>query len=146
MDTTPNVLCRPRCKLIPLTLGKIKPRIRDFSPEVHVPVPRKSEKGKRRKAKASAKSALCKLDSSAVESNDYDTCLRLVEERRMEKITSLDPPKKSLTAYTLFVKVKRQQLLVENPDAKTPDIMKQIGRLWGALQKDAKDIYKEIAD
>ena len=64
----------------------------------------------------------------------------------MEKITSLDPPKKSLTAYTLFVKVKRQELLAENPDAKTPDIMKEIGRLWGNLPKDAKDIYKEIAD
>ena len=71
--------------------------------------------------------ALSRLDSSLVEGNDYETCMRLVEERRLEKITSLDPPKKSLTAYTLFVKVKRQQLLAENPDAKTPDIMKEIG-------------------
>ena len=42
--------------------------------------------------------------------NDFPECVKLVEERRLLEIRSLDPPKKALTAYTLFVKVVRLPL------------------------------------
>ena len=32
------------------------------------------------------------------------------------------------------------------PDAKTPDIMKEIGKLWGMLADEEKQEYKEIAE
>ena len=59
--------------------------------------------------------------------HDLEICLQIIKDRAAEVVKTLDHPKKSLTAYTLFVKIKRQQILERNPNAKTPEIMKEIG-------------------
>ena len=47
-----------------------------------------------------------------------------------KKDGKLSHPKKSLTAYTLFVKVYRKKLQEEDPNKTTPELMKEIGKLW----------------
>lgn len=57
----------------------------------------------------------------------------------------LSHPKKSLTAYTLFVKVKRKELQEKFPDATTPELMKEIGRQWKSITPDEKEWYQNMA-
>ena len=54
-------------------------------------------------------------------------------------------PKKSLTAYTLFVKIKRKELQEKFPDATTPELMKEIGRQWKAISEKDKEWYQSMA-
>ena len=78
------------------------------------------------------------------------------KEKVMDKITTkpqkaaktdvkLSHPKKSLTAYTLFVKIKRQELQEKNPSATTPELMKEIGRLWKSISEKEKAWYQKMA-
>ena len=111
-------------------------------------MPRKravKKRGGKQVAKAQ-ETTINRLEKEQSFNADHDECVRLVEERGREQIVSLEPPKKSLTAYTLFVKVKRRQILDENPDAKTPQIMKEIGRMWNVLSEGEKTDYKRVAD
>lgn len=57
----------------------------------------------------------------------------------------LSHPKKSLTAYTLFVKIKRKEFQEKWPDATTPDLMKEIGRQWKIITREDKDWYQNMA-
>jgi uncharacterized protein (UPF0305 family) len=57
----------------------------------------------------------------------------------------LTHPKKSLTAYTLFVKIKRRELQEKFPDATTPELMKEIGRQWKNITPDEKEWYQKMA-
>lgn len=57
----------------------------------------------------------------------------------------LSHPKKSLTAYTLFVKIKRQELQEKDPNATTPELMKEIGRLWKSINEKEKAWYQNMA-
>lgn len=54
-------------------------------------------------------------------------------------------PKKSLTAYTLFVKIKRKELQEKFPEATTPELMKEIGRQWKNITPDEKEWYQNMA-
>jgi len=54
-------------------------------------------------------------------------------------------PKKSLTAYTLFVKVQRKKLQDEDPSKTTPELMKEIGRLWKSIADSEKSWYQSMA-
>lgn len=57
----------------------------------------------------------------------------------------LSHPKKSLTAYTLFVKLKRKELQEKFPDATTPELMKEIGRQWKSINEKDKAWYQNMA-
>jgi hypothetical protein len=57
----------------------------------------------------------------------------------------LSHPKKSLTAYTLFVKIKRKELQEKFPNATTPELMKEIGRQWKNINPEEKDWYQNMA-
>lgn len=54
-------------------------------------------------------------------------------------------PKKSLTAYAIFVKVKRKEMLKANQAPKTPDMMKELGQMWTDLSVPQRAIYEEFA-
>lgn len=54
-------------------------------------------------------------------------------------------PKKSLTAYTLFVKIYRKKLQENYPNKTTPELMKEIGKLWKNIGDKEKDWFKTIA-
>ena len=54
-------------------------------------------------------------------------------------------PKKSLTAYTLFVKINRKKLQEEDPNKTTPQLMKEIGRLWKNIGEKEKNWFQTMA-
>ena len=71
--------------------------------------------------------------------------------RRKKKLVgngvSLSVPKKSLTAYAIFVKKKRRELLAQNSSKiKSPDMMKELGKMWSTLSKEERAIYEEFAN
>jgi hypothetical protein len=67
-------------------------------------------------------------DRSEADKKDFE--LKMLQTMRAKGNAKLSHPKKSLTAYTLFVKIKRKELSEANPDATTPELMKEIGRQW----------------
>lgn len=86
-------------------------------------------------------------------SQDNDSVEQAAQRNYEEEIVSnfakrdgkLSHPKKSLTAYTLFVKVQRKKLQEEDPTKTTPELMKEIGRLWKNITDSEKSWYQSMA-
>jgi hypothetical protein len=60
----------------------------------------------------------------------------------MQKIkdrgTNAVPPKKSASAYIIFGKEKRAEILKRNPSAKVTVVVKEIAHCWGLMTKEDK--------
>ena len=67
----------------------------------------------------------------------------------MAKIKERDnfrkPPKKPSSAYILFQKEKRQEILRTKPKAKVTEVVKEIAKAWQALSKKERWPYNEQA-
>ena len=59
--------------------------------------------------------------------------------------TGAVPPKKSASAYIIFGKEKRSEILRRNPLSKVTEVVKEIARCWGQMSKEDKHKYKEAA-
>ncbi|TNV85032.1 hypothetical protein FGO68_gene4044 [Halteria grandinella] len=55
------------------------------------------------------------------------------------------PPKKSASAYIIFGKEKRAEILKRNPLAKVTEVVKEMAASWRALPKEDRQKYKEAA-
>jgi hypothetical protein len=55
------------------------------------------------------------------------------------------PPKKSASAYILFGKEKRAEILKRNPMAKVTEVVKEIAQSWKLLNKEERQRFKEAA-
>ena len=55
------------------------------------------------------------------------------------------PPKKSASAYIIFGKEKREEILRKDPLTKVTAVVKEIARCWGLMSKEEKQKYKEAA-
>lgn len=59
---------------------------------------------------------------------------------------TLAVPKKSLTAYAIFVKQKRRELQDSDDfNVKSPDMMKKLGKIWSNLTREEKKMYEDVA-
>lgn len=67
----------------------------------------------------------------------------------MQKIkdrgTGAVPPKKSASAYIIFGKEKREEILRRDPLTKVTAVVQEIAQCWGRMTKDDKQKYKEAA-
>jgi len=73
--------------------------------------------------------------------------------------TSAVPPKKSASAYIIFcqkvsclpptqalhILQKRAEILKRNPMAKVTEVVKEMAKCWGEMNKEARLVYKEAA-
>jgi len=59
--------------------------------------------------------------------------------------TGAVPPKKSASAYIIFGKEKRSEILRRNPLSKVTEVVKEIAKCWGEMSKEDKHKYKEAA-
>jgi HMG-box domain len=59
--------------------------------------------------------------------------------------TGAVPPKKSASAYIIFGKEKRSEILWRNPLSKVTEVVKEIAKCWGLMSKEDKHKYKEAA-
>ena len=50
--------------------------------------------------------------------------------------SSAVPPKKSASAYIIFGKEKRLQILQRSPDTKVTAVVQEIARCWGLMDKE----------
>lgn len=55
------------------------------------------------------------------------------------------PPKKSASAYIIFGKEKREEILRRDPLSKVTAVVKEIAACWGLMGKEEKQKYKEAA-
>ena len=55
------------------------------------------------------------------------------------------PPKRALTAYFIFMKDKRSEIVKANPDSKITQISTLLGNEWKALSDKEKKKYKDLA-
>jgi len=62
-----------------------------------------------------------------------------------ERGTNAVPPKKSASAYIIFGKEKRAEILKRNPNAKVTEVVKEIAHSWQLLTKEDRQKYKEAA-
>lgn len=67
----------------------------------------------------------------------------------MQKIkdrgSSAVPPKKSASAYIIYGKEKRAEILKRNPLTKVTAVVKEMAWCWGELSKEDKQKYKDAA-
>lgn len=67
----------------------------------------------------------------------------------MQKIkdrgTNAVPPKKSASAYIIYGKEKRAEILRRDPQTKVTEVVKEMARCWGEMSKEDKQKYKDAA-
>ena len=61
---------------------------------------------------------------------------------------TLKKPKKCLSAYMIFVKETRPQIVIDNPELGALDIMKKVGQYWQELlsKEDGTKEFQDKAD
>jgi len=57
-------------------------------------------------------------------------------QRLKERGANAVPPKKSASAYIIFGKEKRREILKRNPLAKVTEVVKEIAHAWGKMTKE----------
>ena len=62
-----------------------------------------------------------------------------------KKSKKKDGPKRPLTSYMLFCQEKRVQLKQDNPEMKSTEIVKEMGRAWRGLEDDEKKLFVDKA-
>lgn len=67
-----------------------------------------------------------------------DQILKRRKKKLVGKGINLSVPKKALTAYAIFVKQKRKEMDYKELNSHSPDIMKDLGKLWSSLSKEDK--------
>mmetsp|Transcript_8034 Transcript_8034/g.9624 ORF Transcript_8034/g.9624 Transcript_8034/m.9624 type:complete len:139 (-) Transcript_8034:223-639(-) len=68
-----------------------------------------------------------------------------IKERSRTTGSGILPPKKSASAYIIFQKEKRPEILARNPKAKVTEVVKEIARCWSLMSKEDRLIYKSEA-
>jgi len=53
--------------------------------------------------------------------------------------------KKPASAYIIFGKEKRKEILLDNPTARVTEVVKEIARCWSQLSKEQRSQYKDSA-
>lgn len=65
-----------------------------------------------------------------------------IKERSKTNGGGILPPKKSASAYIIFQKEKRPEILKVNPKAKVTEVVKEIARCWSMMTKEDRTVYK----
>ena len=81
------------------------------------------------------------------ESSEYDDSLLKRRKKKLQgKGITLAVPKKALTAYAIFVKQKRREMQDSSDfNVKSPDMMKQLGKIWTNLSREERKTYEDVA-
>lgn len=67
-------------------------------------------------------------------------------EKTKKKKKDPNAPKKNLTAYFMFQKEVRPQIVADNPNLKVSEVAKEIGEQWKNLDQDQKSKYEKLAE
>lgn len=59
--------------------------------------------------------------------------------------TGAVPPKKSISAYNIFGKEKRAEILSRNPNAKVSTVVKEMASCWATMSKKDRNKYDSEA-
>lgn len=59
--------------------------------------------------------------------------------------TAAVPPKKSQSAYNIYGKEKRAEILLRNPNAKVNAVVKEMAKSWACLPKHKRQRYVDKA-
>ncbi|CDW77225.1 UNKNOWN [Stylonychia lemnae] len=90
-----------------------------------------------------------KSDEELKEDDDFECLTNKEFQRAMQKLKNRGnnavPPKKSASAYILFGKDKRGEILKRNPKTKVTEVVKEIAQSWSVLPKQEKQKYKEAS-
>ena len=57
-----------------------------------------------------------------------------------------DEPKRPLASFMLFLAEKKDELKLELPSLNSRDVSRELGRRWGLLEQEEKQVYIERAD
>lgn len=81
------------------------------------------------------------------QNDEYDESLLKRRKKKLQgKGITLAVPKKALTAYAIFVKQKRRELQdCQDFNVKSPDMMKQLGKIWSNLSREERKTYEDVA-
>jgi hypothetical protein len=82
-----------------------------------------------------------KPEKKAISDKEFYKAMQKLKDRG----TNAVPPKKSASAYILFGKEKRAEILKRNPIAKVTEVVKEIAQSWKLLSKEDRQRFKEAA-
>ena len=78
--------------------------------------------------------------------SNKDILNKETEKTKVKKVDNIKEPKKPLSAYKLYSKDKRVEVLNNNPDKPSTEITKEIKIMWKNLSNDKKKVYFEKAE
>jgi len=72
------------------------------------------------------------INNDKITDKDFYKAMQKIKDRG----TGSKPPKKPASAYILFQKEKRAEILKRSPKAKVTEVVKEIAKCWRALNKE----------
>lgn len=70
----------------------------------------------------------------------------LTKPKAVKRKVDPNKPKKAPTSYILFCNEQRESVKKSNPDSKMPEILRLLGKQWGALTDKKKEKYVAMAE
>ena len=66
-----------------------------------------------------------------------------VEVAKKKKTRDPDEPKKPLSSFMIFLAEKKDEVKREQPSLGPRDVSREVGRRWGLLEREEKQVYQE---
>lgn len=99
------------------------------------------EMSQHEEAKVGATEAVAAAPHASLTDKDFYKAMQKIKDRG----SGSKPPKKPASAYILFQKEKRAEILKRSPKAKVTEVVKEIAKCWRALNKEQRLPYRENA-
>eukprot|EP00347_Sterkiella_histriomuscorum_P011021 403374052 len=81
------------------------------------------------------------IEEETITDKEFQRAMQKLKNRGLNAV----PPKKSASAYIIFGKEKREEIIKKNPGLKVTEVVKQIAATWQSLSKTDRLKYKEAS-
>jgi len=141
-------LLRDLCTLLGVHGGSRADMIKNIADFLEKPAATDAKVKKSAKAKSSSKSSKAKSSSKKGDKKSASKTSKKSDKKGKagaKKAKKADGPKRPASAYLLFCKAKRAEVVAANKDMKAPDVVKKLGEMWKAADAATKKPFETAA-
>jgi len=146
IDSRSVVLLRDLCVLLGVHAGSRADMVKNVADFLEKPAATDAKPKKAAKASSSKKKADKKETKSSKKSSSKKSEKKAAKGgKKDKKAKKADGPKRPASAYLLFCKAKRAEVIASNKGITSPEIIKKLGEMWKAADAATKKPFESAA-
>jgi len=144
IETRAVPLLRDLCTLLGVHAGSRADMVKNIADFLEKPAATDAKPKKASKAKTSSKKTEKKGDKKAAKKGDKKAAKKSAK-KGGKKAKKAEGPKRPASAYLLFCKAKRAEVVAANKDIKAADVLKKLGQMWKVADAATKKPFETAA-